>query len=274
MRRLVSIDTDAKFFPLCQAALKSFLKYNPDWAVEIIDIGVTDEQRAELSGIGRVVTLDRDENSRWPSIFPRLTYFRDNPDRADLLFHLDADTLTFGSIELLVDQFLHSSADFAIRLFDVHAIHEYIRSHRLARQIFPRFDSWKNRPGGNAGVTLATAATFARIADRVLKIAGRYAGLFPNRDQEITVSVLYEDGYKLLEMPKSYNHSLGSPFTHPVVLVEPPLAVDGRAIVIAHLPVLKWAIFSGDGNSRFVGRWWSRIAERYEEEPWPPRASL
>ena len=268
MRRLVSIDTDAKFFPLFQAALKSFLKYNPGWDVEIIDVGMTDEQLQEISDVGRIVALDKDESKRWPSIFPRLAYFRDNPNRTDLLFHLDADTLTFASIEPLVGQFVRSRADFAIREFAVHAIHEYIRSHRLARQIFPNFDRWKDRPNCNAGVTLTTGSMFAEIADKVLKIAKTHSGLFLNHDQEIMVSILYDDDYKLLPMPSAYNHSLGSPLTRPVVLVEPPLALDGQRIVIAHLPVFKWAIFSGDTTKRFVGRWWSRIVERYEEESW------
>ena len=272
MRRLLSIDTDEKFFPMFQAALKNFLKYNQDWDVEILDIGMTDAQHQEMTNVGNVVMLDRDNDARWPGVFTRLRHFRDNADRADLLLHLDADTLTFDSIEPLVKQFLGTGADFALA-DSSYLIGKFIRSHRIARQAFKHFDSWKDLPGGNTGVSLSTASMFATIAERALNLVDKFAGLFVFGEQEVMNAVIYDDGLKRLRMLPIYNCRLAKSKQTPVVLVEPPLTTDRQRIVIAHLAMYKWAVFAGDGPYRYAGRWWYNIVERYEGEPWPTHAS-
>ncbi|KKN53296.1 hypothetical protein LCGC14_0603960 [marine sediment metagenome] len=272
MRRLLSIDTDAKFFPLFQAALKSFLKYNPDWDVEILDIGMTNAQRREMTNVGNVVMLNCDNDVRWPGVFSRLRYFRDNATRADLVLHLDADTLTFGSIESLVRQFLGTGADIALS-DSSYLIGRFIRSHRIARQAFKHFDSWKDLPGSNTGVSLSTASMFAAIAKRALNLVDKFAGLFVFGEQEVMNAVIYDDGLKRLRMLQIYNFRLANSKQTPAVLIEPPLTTDRQRTVIAHLAMYKWAVFAGDGPYRYVGRWWSNIVERYEGKPWPTHAS-
>ena len=272
MRRLLSIDTDAKFFPLFQAALKSFLKYNPDWDVEILDIGMTDAQHQEMTNVGNVVMLEHDNDARWPGVFSRLRYFRDNTARADLVLHLDADTLTFGSIEPLVKQFLGTGADFALA-DSSYLIGKFIRSHRIARQVLKHFDSWKDLPSGNMGVALSTTSMFATIAERVLNLVDKFAGLFVFGDQEVINVVIYDDELKRLRMLPIYNFRLTNPQQAPVILIEPPLTTDRQRIVIAHLAIYKWAVLASDGPYRYVGRWWYNIVERYEGEPWPIHAS-
>lgn len=273
MRKLLSIDTDNEFFRLFQAALKSFLKHNPGWDVEIIDAGMTAAQRREVATVGRVISIERgDESTRWPSTFPRLQHFRDNPDRADLILHLDADTLTFGSIEPVVNQLTSSGADFAFAEL-VRPIGEYIRFHHIARRFFDRFDQWKDFPNGNMGVAMAPATIMATIAGKILEIAEKYSGLFFNHEQEIAISVLYDGGYKLLRMPRIYNYSLANLRVLSAVLVEPPITNDRQRVVIAHIPIHKWAFFTGTRTRESVGRWWLNIVERYEEESWPIHAS-
>lgn len=272
MRRLVSIDTDERFFSLFQAALKSFLRYNPDWDVEIIDIGMTKAQRHEIAGVGKIVELKRTADPRWPSGFSRLRYFMTAADRTDLLFHLDADTLTFGSIEPWIQQFFGLDVDVSF-VDGIYTVGELIRIHGVARKVFPRFDSWKDLQDGNAGILLAKASVFAKIAKRVLDIADKFAGLFTYSEQEVINSVIYEDGFNLLRASVVYNFTLADPQKVPVVLVEPPLTADRQRVVIAHIRNRKGVFFTGDGPCRHIGRWWTNIVERYEEEPWPIHAS-
>lgn len=272
MRRLVSIDTDEKFFPLFQAALKSFLQYNPGWDVEIIDIGMTEAQRWAVTDVGKIVTLERDVNARWPSAFPRLRHFVATSNRTDLLLHLDADTLTFNSIEPWVQQFFGRSADISI-VNGRRVMRDVILAHRVARQVFPKFDSWKDMQNGNAGVVLAKASVFATIAKRVLDIVDKFAGLFAYSEQEVINSVVYEDSFNLLRAAAIYNFTLVDQEVAPTVLVEPPLTTDRQRIVIAHIPRRKRQLFTGNGPYRYVGNWWTNIVERYEEEPWLIRAS-
>ena len=271
MRRLVSMDTDERFFPLLQAALKSFLRYNPDWDVEIVDIGMTEQQRHEVSAVGNVIEFKRGVDARWPSTIPRLLHFVAAAARTDILLHLDTDTLTFGSIEPAIQQFLGLDADvsFVDRL---HTVGELIRVHSVARQVFPKFDDWKDLQEENAGVILAKASVLATIAARVLDIVDKFAGLFTYSEQEVLNAVIYEDVFNLLRASSVYNFTLADPKKVPAVLIEPPLTADRQRIVIAHIRDRKKVFFTGDGPCRHIGCWWTNIVERYEEEPWPTHA--
>ena len=273
MRQILEAELDAKFFRLGQAALKSFLKYNPEWELHVCDIGLTVAQREELSAVGVVEPYTVWDKGRWPQATARMEQLAKLcilPDT--LILHLDADTLTFGSVASMVAELRQSDASITMTPMQSLMSH-WLFSLAKTRAVFARPEKWYEHHCYNAGVMAMTtteqlADVFTRSGEKLME----YRGMFPTPDQSVLVAELLDRDIAIHDMSKIYNFSPVALDPDAIALLNPPLLADGTELVIVHIPVSKLLVFAAEASLYSIGWWWQRWLDYYEGEPWPTRA--
>lgn len=273
MRRILEAELDANFFQLGQAALKSFLKYNPGWELHVCDLGLTAAQREELSTVGLVELRPAWEQGRWPQAVARMECLAKLcllPDT--LILHLDADTLTFGSVAPMVAELQRADASMMLTPMQSPMSH-WLFSLAKTREVFERPEEWYEHHCYNAGVMVMKATE--QLADMFAQASKKYVqyrGMFPSADQSVLVAELLDRDITILDMPSIYNFSPVALDPDGIALFNPPLLADGTELVIVHIPVPKLLVFTAGASLASIGWWWRRWLDHYEEEPWPTLA--
>jgi hypothetical protein len=92
MQRWLQIELDSKFFDTFgEAFLKSFYKHNKGWDLYVSDLGLTDDQRAQLSKYGVVKSYPVDPCRRWIHLTARIQTLADIVKPDTLVLRMDTD---------------------------------------------------------------------------------------------------------------------------------------------------------------------------------------
>ena len=154
LQRLLVLGSDAAYFKYTLVALRSFLTHNPGWDVLLMDVGLAPEQVRTLEALARVEKYPREvyrgAGSYIPSAKARCQALARLPTADTLMFYLDGDTVTLGSVEPLVEAFLASGCPVGLtpeddpRFFRTNAGNAW-NNGRVPVE-FPRQLLWSQRP--------------------------------------------------------------------------------------------------------------------------------
>lgn len=272
MRQILETEFDACFFRLGQAALKSFLKHNPGWELYVCDLGLTAAQREELSAIATIEDNGIRERGRWPHSIARMACLAKLCALPDtIVMHLDADTLTFGSVAPLVAEM--QRANIPITLLPMRSeMSEWLFSFAKTKEIYEKPEAWFSHHCYNFGVALMTASPkLVNIYERALEKYMKHRGMFRAVDQTALVAELLDKGVMIINMPQPYNFSPAADVQSDLALFNPPILADGTEVTILHIPFPKSSIFTTGASLYTIGWWWQQWLAHYEEEPWPTR---
>lgn len=267
--KVIQMELDAGYYRMGSAALKSFLQYNPEWTVDICDLGLTAAQRSELEKIATISSVKRTDVS-WPHAIARLQRLQQlMQQQFRYILHLDADTLTFDTIEPLLEQFEVEHAQIAMTSPTRFATsrRRWLLPTESAAQLYPGLDRWQDSPSYNFGVALMRPDNL--LLDCLKQAEQKYtthSGLFPLAEQSAFSAELRENDIVVMRLGKEYNYT---EIDELVAYFNPPLTRDNVMVVIMHIPATKYHIFSTDGRHDIFGRWWRRWLDYYEEQPWP-----
>ncbi len=268
MRLILETELDSKFFRMGQAALKSFLKYNPTWELHVCDLGLTDAQREELAAVATIEDSGPPAPGPRPHATARMDFLAKLCKLPDtLILHLDADTLTFGSVNPLVAEIQRANTPITL-LRHSQELSDWLFSLDGAKKVFERPKRWYSHHGYNFGVAAMLASDqLAQVFARASTKYKEHRGLFRSGDQAASVAELLDTGIMIINMPEIYNATLVD--RGDVALFNPPIMEDGTELVILHIPFPKKLLFSSDAPLYAIGWWWNQWLDRYEEEPWP-----
>jgi hypothetical protein len=243
LNRILILGSDAAYYEYSLIALGSFLTHNPRWPALVMDVGLTPGQARDLGSVARVVRYPREEfkgsGVYIPSAKARCLALAEFPGDDTLLLYLDGDTVTLGSFEPVVKQFLSSRKPVGLAKEDDDRFWKDPAGRcwegGTVPAVFPRGRRWYHRPMLNTGVLLAVGQTAAALGREAVAL---YEGLKPRfrfGEQTVINSVLYESGVGIFHIPTRYHcflfdHHLtktGRPYIDPVY-------VGGEEVVVRH----------------------------------------
>jgi hypothetical protein len=114
MKRIVLLQSDEKFEPYLEVALRTFLTHNSGWMFMLLDLGLTPEQREKYAGFCHIIKVKHDD--RWHRFIhaqARIDALSALCTQGWLVLQLDADTLTLGNIDEWTREFEESEAGFS-----------------------------------------------------------------------------------------------------------------------------------------------------------------
>ena len=265
---------NAAYFDYGQAAIKSFAKHNPDCRFVLADIGLTTEQRNALAQFATIVELETFDCARWPHRFARHALMAQCCHDFDgILYQLDVDTLTFGSVMPAVQALQQSDAHVMARRAGPGRKLETVGSRLGAiEHMIPFFKdagSWYSQPARNCGSMIMQATPeLLEAASRTRELLHAESSAFWTDDNTFT-AVIYDQRVPILDLPECYNYELPFGAGGDVTLFDPPIDPNHRPIVVAHMIGPKDRLMRLDGPRSALGWWWRKWLEHYREQPWP-----
>jgi 2-polyprenyl-3-methyl-5-hydroxy-6-metoxy-1,4-benzoquinol methylase len=243
LRRLLVLGSDAAYFEDTVIALRSFARHNPGWPALVMDVGLTPTQVQVLQPLARVEKYPREPyrgRGRYvPSAKARCLALARLPADEVLMLYLDGDTITLGSVEPLIEQFVASGRPLGLAAEDdprfyVATAGQAWEGGRVPVE-FSRSILWSERPMLNTGVLLAVGRAAAAVGTRALALYERLKDRFQYAEQTLINAVVYEDDVGLFRVPLPYHcfvfeehlQKSGRPYIDPVLL-------DGVPVVIRH----------------------------------------
>jgi hypothetical protein len=263
MERIAVFTSNALYFREVRAAIKSFLRFNSNWNVYLLDIGLTAEQKVELTPYVHEFVDSRlpTDNGRFLDSTAMMDFLISVEDRDALIYHLDADTLTFGSIEPWVESFLLSSGHVsAIATTKAASTWVHIPDDDI-KAVFPNFP-WDHKLAMNGGSMLGHAKPLGEI-ERHRKALDPEHRMYISGATDILWSMfVFEHGYSARYCDLIY----GATTEFIDALLTPPLTEDGNQIVVAHLVGMpSFLMDPARKHGKRIGPWYRRWLRHYEE---------
>ena len=243
MKRLLVLGSDAAYFEYTLIAICSFLQHNENWDVLVMDVGLTAAQVSTLKELAAVEPFPREEfrgsGFYIPTAKARCQALSQFPQDGQLMLYIDSDTVTLGSVEPLIQNFLASGCPIGIAAEDDPRFVTFpmntMWKNRIIHSTFKNRDRWSNLPVLNTGIMLAAGKEAAKTGQLALSLYEPLKQEFLCGEQTIIGSIIYEEALEFFPIPTRYHCFLmekylrksGKPYVDPVYL-------DQDQIVIRH----------------------------------------
>ena len=248
MNRFALFYTDKWMADFTSLAMRSFRWHNPAWAVRLIDLGLMESQRERLHKMADSVVLQERwvggaSKQRYPAGLGRCQAIADWVNEHEVMIMLDADTVTFGSIDGTVEQFLESGRAFG---FEPEGDPRFPSGPVAGGWVrrpdgFPNFPKWRGKAHLPTGVMLATGRKAAEIALAASDILQRVGELAKYAEQTAINAALYENDVEYFRLGDHFHC-----FYEEQCLEKCKMGyiVDGDEVIIRH--------YQGQVNKRFL----------------------
>jgi lipopolysaccharide biosynthesis glycosyltransferase len=215
MGRVVLLQSDARYEPYLDVALRTWLMHNDrtKWDFYLTDLGLTTSQVRKYGQLCKIVPVDRELRfGRFLHAQARIDSMISLVGDGNLLFNLDSDTLSLGSTEPWVSAFERSSAEFSgISEFPHHLFLQFNSGKPLMNLIrkYPLLgEATFSTPSWNFGLVMMKGQKAVHLVEEAGKIMKEHTDALPWAEQSAFNAAFYGECGECLQMGRVWNFML------------------------------------------------------------------